>query len=223
MRNIIFAMGEQGEFGRTLELHKALVAQATDEELRALPKNGLPWNCRPDMLFFRTMTNGIASETGYNAYEQLRGHFPQNQLVKLVSGAQSPTARHNVLLAGKTTYMGMSLPESRTRIMLPVSREIMNAQAFLTLSDMAAHLEERDSDVWFVGGANLLFSALAEHALGDLKIDNMFISTIKGKFASDILIDQERLMMYIDSDFTYNDEYAENNEVIIQRYRGNKK
>lgn len=223
MRNMIFAMGEQGEFGRSLELHKALVAQASDEELRAMPKNGLPWVCKSDMLFFRTMTNGIASETGYNAYEQLRGHFPQSQLIKLVSDAQSQTARHNVLLAGKTTYMGMSLPESRTRIMLPVSREIMNAQALSTLAEMAAYFEERGSDVWFVGGANLLFSALVEHSLGDLRIDNMFVSTIKGKFASDILFDRERLMMYIDSDFTYNDEYAENDNVLIQRYRGKAK
>ncbi|QBJ00992.1 dihydrofolate reductase [Salmonella phage LSE7621] len=32
-------------------------------------------------------------------------------------------------------------------------------------------------------------------------------------------MDRSKLMMYIDSDFTYNDEYVDNKQVLIQRYR----
>lgn len=223
MINVMFAMGKAGEFGRSLDLHKSIVAESTLEELRTLPKNGLPWNCRPDMLFFRTMTNGIGSETGYNAFEQLRGHFPAEQLRKVISNAAGVSSGHNVILAGKKTWAQMSLAPSRYRTMLPVSRQVFADNAFLTLNDMAKHCEDAGNDVWIVGGRDLLMSALAEHALGDLSIDNMFISTIQNPGPSDILLDQEKIMAYIDSDFTYNNEYAENTEVLIQRFRGKRK
>lgn len=216
-------MGTSGEFGRSLELHKSIVAKSTDEELRALPKNGLPWVCRPDMLFFRTMTNGIGNDTGYNAYEQLRGHFPAEQLRSVISNAAGTTSRHNVLLAGRKTWMQMSLPQSQWRTMLPVSRQVFKDNAFLTLNDMCKHCEDAGNDVWIVGGRELIMSALVEHSLGDLRVDNMFISTIANAGPSDILLDREKIMAYIDSDFAYNDEYAENNEVLIQRFRGKHK
>uniref|UniRef100_A0AAU8GJJ0 Dihydrofolate reductase n=2 Tax=unclassified Rosemountvirus TaxID=2738372 RepID=A0AAU8GJJ0_9CAUD len=219
----MFAMGTSGEFGRSLELHKSIVAKSTDEELRALPKNGLPWVCRPDMLFFRTMTNGIGNDTGYNAYEQLRGHFPAEQLRSVISNAAGTTSRHNVLLAGRKTWMQMSLPQSQWRTMLPVSRQVFKDNAFLTLNDMCKHCEDAGNDVWIVGGRELIMSALVEHSLGDLRVDNMFISTIANAGPSDILLDREKIMAYIDSDFAYNDEYAENNEVLIQRFRGKHK
>lgn len=216
-------MGTEGEFGRSLELHKSIVAKSTDEELRALPKNGLPWVCRPDMLFFRTMTNGIGNDTGYNAFEQLRGHFPAEQLRSVISNAAGTTSRHNVLLAGRKTWMQMSLPQSQWRTMLPVSRQVFKDNAFLTLNDMCKHCEDAGNDVWIVGGRELIMTALLEHALGDLRIDNMFISTIANPGPSDILLDKQKIMAYIDSDFTYNNEYAENNEVLIQRFRGKHK
>lgn len=223
MINVMFAMGTEGEFGRSLELHKSIVAKSTDEELRALPKNGLPWVCRPDMLFFRTMTNGIGNDTGYNAFEQLRGLFPAEQLRSVISNAAGTTSRHNVLLAGRKTWMQMSLPQSQWRTMLPVSRQVFKDNAFLTLNDMCKHCEDAGNDVWIVGGRELIMTALLEHALGDLRIDNMFISTIANPGPSDILLDKQKIMAYIDSDFTYNNEYAENNEVLIQRFRGKHK
>ncbi|XAG95423.1 hypothetical protein SOI901_38 [Erwinia phage SOI901] len=223
MINVMFAMGKNGEFGRSLDLHKAIVAQSTDEELRALPKNGLPWVCRPDMLFFRTMTNGIGNDTGYNAFEQLRGHFPAEQLRTVISNAAGTTSRHNVLLAGRKTWLQMSLPQSQWRTMLPVSRQVFKDNAFLTLNDMCKHCEDAGNDVWIVGGRELIMTALLEHALGDLQIDNMFISTIQNSGPSDILLDTQKIMAYIDSDFTYNNEYAENSEVLIQRFRGKRK
>lgn len=220
MINIMFAMGLNGEFGRSLDLHKSIVAKSTDEELRALPKNGLPWVCRPDMLFFRTMTNGIGSETGYNAYEQLRGQFPAEQLRSVISNAAGITSGHNVLLAGKKTWMQMSLPPSHTRTMLPVSRQVFTDNSFLTLADMCKHCEDAGNDVWIVGGRELLMSALLEHSLGDLRVDNMFISSIANAGTSDILLDREKIMAYACNDFAYNNEYAENKEVLIQRFRG---
>lgn len=223
MINVMFAMGKNGEFGRSLDLHKAIVAQSTDEELRALPKNGLPWVCRPDMLFFRTMTNGIGNDTGYNAFEQLRGLFPAEQLRTVISNAAGTTSRHNVLLAGRKTWMQMSLPQSQWRTMLPVSRQVFKDNAFLTLNDMCKHCEDAGNDIWIVGGRELIMTALLEHALGDLQIDNMFISTIQNSGPSDILLDTQKIMAYIDSDFTYNNEYAENSEVLIQRFRGKRK
>lgn len=223
MINVMFAMGKNGEFGRSLDLHKAIVAQSTDEELRALPKNGLPWVCRPDMLFFRTMTNGIGNDTGYNAFEQLRGLFPAEQLRTVISNAAGTTSRHNVLLAGRKTWLQMSLPQSQWRTMLPVSRQVFKDNAFLTLNDMCKHCEDAGNDVWIVGGRELIMTALLEHALGDLQIDNMFISTIQNSGPSDILLDTQKIMAYIDSDFTYNNEYAENSEVLIQRFRGKRK
>lgn len=213
-------MGKDGEFGRSLELHKSIVAKSTDEELRALPKNGLPWVCRPDMLFFRTMTNGIGNDIGYNAFEQLRGLFPALQLRSVINNAAGVTSRHNVLLAGRKTWLQMSLPQSAWRTMLPVSRQVFQDNAFLTLADMCEHCESAGNDVWIVGGRELIMSALTEHAYGNLRVDNMFISTIANPGPSDILLDQEKIMAYIDSDFAYNNEYAENTEVLIQRFRG---
>lgn len=223
MINILFAMGKNGEFGRSLELYKSIVAKSTDEELRALPKNGLPWVCRPDMLFFRTMTNGIASDTGYNAFEQLRGQFPSQQVSSVINNAAGETSQHNVILAGRKTWLQMSLPPSSYRTFLPVSRQVFKDNAFLTLADMCKHCEDAGNDVWIVGGKELIMSALVEHSLGDLRVDNMFISTIANAGPSDILLDREKIMAYIDSDFAYNDEYAENNEVLIQRFRGKHK
>ncbi len=220
MINVMFAMGTEGEFGRSLGLHKSIVAKSTDEELRALPKNGLPWVCRPDMLFFRTMTNGIGNDTGYNAFEQLRGYFPAEQLRSVINNAAGLSSGHNILLAGRKTWMQMSLPPSKWRTMLPVSRQVFKDNAFLTLNDMVKHCEDAGNDVWIVGGRELIMTALLEHALGDLRIDNMFISTIANPGPSDILLDKQKIMAYIDSDFAYNSEYAENNEVLIQRFRG---
>ncbi|QQO39151.1 dihydrofolate reductase [Salmonella phage SPHG1] len=216
-------MGQNGEFGLSPEFMKHQVDSCkTMEEVRALPKSGLPWKCPSDMgemaadlesLFFRTMTNSIASEPGYNAYQQLRGQFPNDQLRNMIADVTVKMVGHSVLLAGRKTFMTMSLPMSAHRILLPVSRQIMASEGYNNLGEMAADLESRGTDVWIVGGAELILSALEEHAKDLLRIDNMFISTIKASGPSDILMDRSKLMMYIDSDFTYNDEY------LIQRYR----
>ncbi|AIT13836.1 hypothetical protein BP63_15 [Salmonella phage BP63] len=220
MINIIFAMGQNGEFGLSPEFMKHQVDSCkTMDEVRALPKSGLPWKCPSDMLFFRTMTNSIASEPGYNAYQQLRGQFPNDQLRNMIADVTVKMVGHSVLLAGRNTYMTMSLPMSAHRILLPVSRQIMASEGYNNLGEMAADLESRGTDVWIVGGAELILSALEEHAKDLLRIDNMFISTIKQSGPSDILMDCSKLMMYIDSDFTYNDEYVDNKQVLIQRYR----
>ena len=224
MINIIFAMGQEGEFGRSDELMRHLWAQCkTPEEMRAFPKSGLPWKCPSDMLFFRTMTNSIASEPGYNAYTQLRGQFPNEQLRNMISDVTVKMVGHSVMLAGSKTFTAMSLPMSAHRILLPVSRKVMASEGYNNLGEMAADLERRGTDVWIVGGAQLILSALEEHAKGTLRVDNMFISTIKASGPSDILMDRSKLMMYIDSDFTYNDEYVDNNQVLIQRYRSLKR
>ncbi|WNT47298.1 dihydrofolate reductase [Salmonella phage SPLA11] len=220
MINIIFAMGQNWEFGLSPEFMKHQVDSCkTMEEVRALPKSGLPWECPSDMLFFRTMTNSIASEPGYNAYQQLLGQFPSDQLRNMIADVMAKMVWHSVLLAGRKTFMTMSLPMSYNRILLPVSRQIMASEGYNNLGDMAANIESRGTDVWIVGGAELILSALEEHAKDLLRIDNMFISTIKQSGPSDILMDRSKLMMYIDSDFTYNDEYVDNKQVLIQRYR----
>lgn len=220
MINIMFAMGQEGEFGRSLELHRKLVSEAkTAEEVRLLPLSGLPWKCPADMLFFRTMTNSIATEPGYNAFEQLRGLFPQEHLLNMIRDVTSRMVGHSVLLAGVKTYQTMSLPMTAHRILLPVSHSILASEGYNNIGELAAALEDRGSDVWVVGGAQLILAALEEHAKGTLRVDNMFISTIKEAGPSDILMDRSKLMMYIDSDFTYNDEYVDNKSVLIQRYR----
>ena len=221
MINIIFAMGENGEFGRLLELHKAIVARTPDEELRDLPKNGLPWHCRSDMLFFRTMTNGIGSDVGMAAYQALRGQFSQNTLHNVVAHAWADDSEYNCVLSGVKTWQQMNLPMSRTRCFLPVSRSILKENGLNNLEELLDHTANKGtSTVWIAGGKEFLMSVLDEFAAGKIHIDNMFVSTIKGTFESDVVIDQAKLMMYIDSNFTYNEEYVENKQVLIQRYRG---
>lgn len=221
MINIIFAMGEKGEFGRSLELHKDIVARTPDEELRALPKNGLPWHCRSDMLFFRTMTNGIGSDVGLDAYQALRGEFSQNTLHHVVAHAWAEDTEYNCVLSGIKTWQQMNLPMSRTRCFLPVSRALLKENGFDNIEELLEHASNAGSStVWIAGGRDFLMSILAEFAAGKIHIDNMFVSTIKGTFESDIVLDQAKLIMYIDSDFTYNDEYIENKYVRIDRYRG---
>ena len=214
-------MGQNGEFGRSFMLHARLVQQAkSQEELEALPTSGLPWKCPSDMLFFRTMTNGVASETGYNAYGMLRGYFPQNQMLNMLSDFHHKAGNtHNIVLVGGKTWQCMKLKPTNSRTALPVTRDMVAAEDNSSLGSFIHSLEDRGVNVWIVGGAQVIMSALEEHAKGSLRVDNMFISTIKASGPSDILMDRSKLMMYIDSDFTYNEEYVDNKEVLIQRYR----
>lgn len=222
--NVMFAVGQNGEFGRTAEFTNQLLGQAEGDDLRYFPRNGLPWNCKSDMAFFRTMTLGMHAASLSGAYSDLVESFKHtpDKLRSLLAMAWSDKCEDNVVMAGSETFFKMRVHNSGTRIFVPISRKASEEYADGTMPGLITYAESTsNATIWIVGGKSVLETVMADHAAGKIKIDNMFISCIKNPGPSDVVIDCAKLTAYIDSNFTYNtEESIENNEVLIVRYRG---
>lgn len=222
--NIMFAVGPNGEFGRTAELTNHLLEQVEGDDLRNFPKNGLPWNCPSDMAFFRTATLGIDAATRCSAYSDLRKAFDRSpdSVRAILAGCWSGTSELNTVMSGSNTFDNMPIYSTPTRVSVPISKEFSERLADGTVSGLINYAANyTEGTVWIVGGKQIIETVMADHAAGKIKIDNMFISCVKSSGKSDVVFDCMKLAAYIDSNFTYNTEEAiENNDVLIVRYRG---
>ena len=226
MLNVIFAMGQNGEFGISPEYRKQIMDE-THAELRNVPTPGLPWKCRADMLFFRLMTKGI--EGDINAYHELSSIFGGESLRAVINSAWSSDFAGlgvNGVISGLTTFLQMECNDSETRRFLPVDSDVIKGfgefvENVNSLTDVINLVATTPATTWIVGGKRIIEYTLAEHAAGKIKIDNMFVSVIKQNCNADIHLDTDKLTAYIESDFTYNEnEHMENDEVLITRFRG---
>ena len=135
-------------------------------------KGRLPWpHCRADMAHFAKRTTGAGNNAvimGKKTWDSIPAR-PLRNRANLILSSQPPETR-----------------ETRE------TRETQQTHAehwFGTMPDLFAHLEAAEYDeVWIIGGASIYEQFLAMHATGEIRIDEMCVTTMEGQFECDTFI-----------------------------------
>jgi dihydrofolate reductase len=123
-------------------------------------KGQLPWpHCKADMAHFAKRTTGLGN---------------------------------NAVVMGKKTWDSIPVRPLRNRANLilsshaPEPHEIQSEHWFRTVPELFAHLKAANYDeVWIIGGASIYQQFLAMHATGEIRIDEMCVTTIDGVYDCD--------------------------------------
>ena len=123
-------------------------------------KGQLPWpHCKADMAHFAKRTTGLGN---------------------------------NAVVMGKKTWDSIPVRPLRNRANLilsshaPIDPVHPDEHWFRTVPELFAHLKAANYDeVWIIGGASIYEQFLAMHATGEIRIDEMCVTTIDGVYDCD--------------------------------------
>lgn len=103
-------------------------------------------------------------------------------------------AGNNAVVMGKKTWDSIPARPLRRRANLILSSQPHPTHPthpepehwFRTVPDLFAHLEAAKYDeVWIIGGASIYEQFLAMHAIGEINIDEMCVTTMEGAYECD--------------------------------------